>query len=165
MLVGLMSDTHDAIPLVQAAVRELNRRKVALVLHAGDFVAPFVIRELQKLDAPFLGVFGNNDGDHELLKKRVAEKKDCVIRDTFATTSLDGATMAVLHGNEGELLDALVRGEIFDLVLHGHTHQKEIIRRGKTLLVNPGEVCGYLTGDPTMAVFDTETREAELVDL
>ncbi|MEM1767624.1 MAG: YfcE family phosphodiesterase, partial [Candidatus Bathyarchaeia archaeon] len=66
MLIGLMSDTHDNLPMVEKAVSLLNDRKVELVLHAGDYVAPFVIPKLRELKAKVIGVFGNNDGDKEL---------------------------------------------------------------------------------------------------
>jgi len=33
------------------------------------------------------------------------------------------------------------------------------------LVVNPGEVCGYLSGKSTIALFDTVKREVRLVDL
>ncbi len=42
MLIGVVSDTHDNLPLVEKAVKRLNEEKVNLVLHAGDYVAPFV---------------------------------------------------------------------------------------------------------------------------
>jgi hypothetical protein len=124
-----------------------------------------VVRELQNLKAPLLGVFGNNDGDHELLKKRVKEKEGWEIRGTFATILLDQVHAAVLHGHEPDLLEALLVGNAFDLVVYGHSHQKEMVQRGRALVVNPGETCGYLTGIPTIAVFDTETRKAEMVEL
>jgi len=31
--------------------------------------------------------------------------------------------------------------------------------------VNPGEVCGYLSGKSTIALFDTDRREAEIIEL
>jgi predicted phosphodiesterase len=31
--------------------------------------------------------------------------------------------------------------------------------------VNPGEVCGYLTGKSTIALLDTDRREAEIIEL
>ncbi|RLI45996.1 YfcE family phosphodiesterase, partial [Candidatus Bathyarchaeota archaeon] len=42
MLIGIMADTHDRLPLLDKAVKRLNEEKVKLVLHAGDYVAPFV---------------------------------------------------------------------------------------------------------------------------
>ena len=36
MLVGVMSDTHNHLPLIDKAVKKLDE-KVELVLHAGDY--------------------------------------------------------------------------------------------------------------------------------
>ena len=83
MLVGLISDTHDRLPMVEKAVKRLNEEKVKLVLHAGDYVAPFVIPKFKDLKARLIGVFGNNDGDHELLKKGFSEHKGLEMRGNF----------------------------------------------------------------------------------
>jgi putative phosphoesterase len=165
MLVGLISDTHDNLPLVEKAVRKLNEEKVELVLHAGDYVAPFVIPKFKDLQAKLIGVFGNNDGDHELLRKRFSENKSLEIRGSFAVIKVDSLKIALLHGNEEELLKALIDSESFDVIVHGHMHRAEIYRKGKTLIVNPGEVCGYLSGKSTIGLLDTVKREVKIVEL
>ena len=166
MLVGLMADTHDRLPLVEKAVKALNEHGVELVLHAGDFIAPFVIPRLAKLEAKLVGVFGNNDGDKPLLLKRAAETGGKVeIKGLFAEVQAGGLKIALTHGHEGELLRSLMACGAFDVVVHGHTHQAGVKREGKTLVVNPGEVCGYLYGRPTVAVLDTEKLEVEFLEL
>jgi hypothetical protein len=165
MLVGLIADTHDRLPMVEKAVKRLNEENVGLVLHAGDYVAPFVIPKFKDLKARLIGVFGNNDGDHELLKRRFSECKGLEMRGNFAEMTIDGLRVALLHGHEEELLKALVEGESFDVVVHGHTHRVEVYKKGRTLVVNPGEVCGYLSGKSTIALFDTVKREVRLVNL
>jgi len=40
-----------------------------------------------------------------------------------------------------------------------------IERKGKTLTVNPGELCGYLTGKATIALLDTIRDEATIIDI
>ena len=35
----------------------------------------------------------------------------------------------------------------------------------KTLVINPGEACGYLTGKSTIAIIDLEKMEAEIITL
>jgi putative phosphoesterase len=165
VLIGLMADTHDNLPMVDKAVQRFNEENVGLVLHAGDYVAPFVIPRLKALKARFIGVFGNNDGDHEFLKKRFSENENLEMRENFADIAVDGIRIALLHGNDHELLKALVDGGTFDVVVHGHVHNAEAYRKGKTLVVNPGEVCGYLTGRSTVALFDTVKREAKIVEL
>ncbi len=165
MLIGLIADTHDNLPLVDMAVRRLNEEGVDMVLHAGDYVAPFVIPRLSGLSAPLIGVFGNNDGDRGLLRMRFAEHERLDLRGTFAAITVDDVAIGLLHGDERELLDALIGQEAFDVVVHGHTHRAEVSLNGRTLVINPGEVCGYLTGTPTAALLDTATRETKMLYL
>ncbi len=165
MLIGLIADTHDNLPLVDKAVKKLNEMNVGLVLHAGDYVAPFVIPKLKELKAKLIGVFGNNDGDHELLNKRFNEYEGLEMRRNFAEIFVGGLRIALLHGDEGELLEALINSESFDVVVHGHTHKAEVYQKGKTLIVNPGEVCGYLSGKSTIALLDTDRREAKIIEV
>ena len=165
MLIGLISDTHDNLPMVEKAVKRLNEAKVELVLHAGDYVAPFVIAKFKPLNCRLIGVFGNNDGDHEFLRKRFSETTNCEVRGRFAEIDVDGFIIALLHGDETELLNALINHGNFDAVVHGHSHANVSQKNGKTLVVNPGEVCGYLTGKPTIALMDTERCEAKIIDL
>jgi putative phosphoesterase len=165
VLVGLVSDTHDRLPMVEKAVKRLNEENVGLVLHAGDYVAPFVVPKFKDLRAKLIGVFGNNDGDRELLKRRFSECKGLEIRGDFARIVADGARIALLHGDDEELLRVLVESGSFDVVVHGHVHKAEVCWKGKTLVVNPGEVCGYLSGKSTIALFDTVNREAKIVEL
>jgi hypothetical protein len=165
MLIGAISDTHDNLPQVEKAVKYLNDQKVGLVLHAGDYVAGFVIPKFKQLNCKLIGVFGNNDGDHELLKKRFSETTNCTIHERFAQVEVEGYRIALLHGTETELLDAIINSGYFDAVIHGHSHYKSIEKKGKTLAINPGEVCGYLTGKSTVALLDTAKHEAKIIEL
>jgi putative phosphoesterase len=165
MLIGAISDSHDNLPQIEKAVQALNNQKVGLVLHAGDYVAGFVIPKFKALNCKLIGVFGNNDGDHELLKKRFSETTNCTIHDRFTTVTIEGYRVALLHGHETELLNAIIDSESFDAVIHGHSHNMGIERKGKTLSINPGELCGYLTGKPTLAILDTDKNEAKIIEL
>jgi len=171
MLVGIMSDTHDHLPLVDKAVKKLIDEKVELVLHAGDYVSPFVIPHFKPFKGRFIGVFGNNDGDHEFLKRRFAEF-GLEIRGEFAEVKIEGLRIALLHGGEpggppgaSELLKSLVDSECYDAIVHGHVHEAKTYRKGKTLIINPGEVCGYLTQKPSIAVLNTATLDVKAIPL
>jgi putative phosphoesterase len=150
--------------MVEKTIKKLNDEGVGLVLHAGDYVAPFVIPKFKELKAKLIGVFGNNDGDRELLKKRFNEN-NFDLRGNFAEVIVDNLRIALLHGSEEELLKALINSESFNIIVHGHTHKAEVYRKGKTLIINPGEVCGYLTGKSTVAILDTKSREAKIIQL
>jgi len=165
MLIGAISDTHDNLPKIEKAVKYLNDQNVGLVLHAGDYVAGFVVPKLAQLNCKLIGVFGNNDGDHELLKKRFSETTNCTIQGQFAQIEANDYRIAVLHGTEIELLNAVMDSGYFNAVIHGHSHNKSIEKKGKTLIINPGELCGYLTGKPTLALLDTIKQEAKIIEI
>lgn len=165
MIIGVVSDSHDNLPLIEKAVEILNEQKVGLVLHAGDYVSPFTIAKFKKLNCQLIGVFGNNDGDHEFLKRRFNDTTNCTIHDRFTQVTIDGYRIALLHGDETELLDVLIDSGYFNAVIHGHSHRCRIECRGKTLAINPGELCGYLTGRASLALLDTIKQDARIVKL
>ena len=164
MIVGLLSDTHDRLPLIDEAVKKLNQMNVELVLHAGDYIAPFVASSFKQLKAPLIGVFGNNDGDRELLKKKFAEF-GADIRGRFAFVVVDGLRIALLHGDNTELMRSLLELESHDVLVCGHTHVPKTYRKGRTLVINPGEACGILSGKPTISVLDTETLDVKTIQI
>lgn len=164
MIIGILSDTHDRLPLIDKAVQKLNELNVELVLHAGDYISPFVESSLKHLKAPLIGVFGNNDGDRALLKKKFAEF-GADIRGRFAFVVVDGLRIALLHGDDKELMRSLLELESYDVIVYGHTHTPKTYRKGQTLVINPGEACGILTGKPTIAILDTESLEAKTIQL
>ncbi len=165
MIIGLISDTHDNLPLVEKAVKLLNEENVSLVLHAGDYTSPFTIAKFKALNCKLIGVFGNNDGDHELLKKRFAETTNCEARGRFAEIDAEDFKIALHHGEETELQNSLVNCGGFDCIVSGHTHIAVNKAKGKTLVVCPGELCGYLYGKPTLALLNTVRRKARIVKL
>jgi len=164
MIVGIIADTHDRLPLLDKAVKRLNEEKVELVLHAGDYVAPFVVPHFKPLKAHLIGVFGNNDGDKELLKKRFTEL-GAEIRGKFAEVMVDGLRIALLHGDETELLLSLIDVGSYDVIVHGHTHEAKTYKKGKTLVINPGEACGYLSEKPSIAILNTKPLDAKTIHL
>jgi len=164
MIIGIMADTHDRLPFVDKAVKMLNEQKAELVLHAGDYIAPFVIPRFRPLKAKFIGVFGNNDGERKGLKQKFKEI-NAEIHGTFAEVTVDGLRITLLHGSKEELLRSLIDAESRDMIIHGHTHEAKTYRKGKTLVINPGEVCGYLTERSTIALLDSQTKEARIIEL
>jgi putative phosphoesterase len=164
MILGLMADTHDRLPFLDKAVARLNKAKVELVLHAGDFVAPFIIKHLKPLKADLVGVFGNNDGEREGLKRKFAGL-GYELRGRFAEMKADGLRIALLHGDQEELLKSLINSESHDVIVYGHTHETKKYRKGKTLIINPGEACGYLTGKATIALLNTQSLDTEILTL
>ena len=114
----------------------LNEMNVELVFHAGDYLSPFVASHFKPLKARLIGVFGNNNGDRTLLKKKFAEL-GVDIRGRFAFVVVDGLRIALLHGDETELMRSLLELESHDVLVSGHTHVPKTYRKGRTLVINP----------------------------
>jgi putative phosphoesterase len=58
-------------------------------------------------------------------------------------------------------VDAVAAAGEHDLVVYGHTHEREERAVGRTRIVNPGEVCGWLGGVPSFATYETGSGEVE----
>jgi len=61
MKIGILSDTHDYLPNIRKAIEVFNREKVDTIIHCGDFVSLFVIKEFKNFNR-ILTTYGNNDG-------------------------------------------------------------------------------------------------------
>lgn len=159
MLIGLISDTHDNMPLIERAVTIFNERKVQHVIHAGDFCSPFVFRKLKHLSCEFTGIYGNNDGEKILLQK-LSNSRIFTQPHIF---ELAGKKIVVIH--EHHVADALAASGHYDLIVYGHTHEAVVKTVGKTLVINPGETSGWLYGTHTIAIADLERMTADIVPL
>ena len=159
MLIGIMSDTHDNLVLTQKAIDLFNTNKVEHVIHAGDYTSPFTLKLFSTLRCPFSGVFGNNDGDKLLLLERANGN----IHNQPYLFSLNQKKILVMH--EHHIIDALADSGHFDLIVYGHTHEADIRKVNKTLVVNPGEVGTWLYGKSTVALADLNAMTAEAVEL
>ena len=164
MIIGIISDTHDRLPFIDRAVEKMNSEKAELILHAGDYCAPFAAFRFKPLKARMIGVFGNNDAERDLLRRNFNEI-GVEIRGRFAEIHVDGLKIALLHGEETELLNSLLNTESYDVVIYGHTHQPEIKRKNGILAINPGEACGYLSGKATIGLLDTSTMNVNIITI
>lgn len=162
MLIGILADSHDCLPRIKDAIDRLNSEPIELVLHAGDYSAPFVTAYYKRLKSRMIGVLGNNDAEKVKLRDRFAEAGH-EIRGEFADIKAGNFRIALTHGDEDDLLRSLTSCGGYDVVVHGHTHEAKITEEGRTLVINPGEICGYLTGKSTFAVLDTSEKKARLV--
>jgi len=154
--VGVISDTHDNLNAVRAAVALFRKLRPELVVHCGDFVAQFTLAEFRAMGLPLRGVFGNCDGDRPALKQRADEAGFSLVAgmDRF---EFGGRRFTVSHEPVAPPPDC-------DWYLHGHTHRLRH-EPGRPAIVNPGEASGWLFGRSTVALLDTDSGEVEFLDL
>lgn len=160
MKIGILSDTHDNLPRIRQAVDRFNQLGVEFVIHCGDFIAPFSLKPLQNLNCDYVGVYGNNDGEKMGLQSSSSGR----IRVEPATIELAGRKISFFHYIE-IFFNLAADSQAFDLICYGHTHQARVERRGKSLIVNPGECGGWLYGTSTIALVDFNLMKAEIIKL
>lgn len=154
-----MSDTHDNLDNLQRAVKLFNGAGVSKVYHAGDFTSGFTFRVLKDLKAEFMGIFGNNDGDVLMLEKFSQGR----IRKQPYEFTIEGKKAVMVH--EHFLIKPLKESGIYDVIIYGHTHKALVETHGHSLVINPGETCGWLHGKATVALLDTGNFQATIIDL
>ena len=128
----LLADTHVPKRARALPPQVWNAVDAAdLVIHAGDWVDPLLLDELQRRSSALVGVWGNNDGDE--LRRRLPE---------VARTTVDGIRIAVVHetgpaaGRESRC-DAAYPDT--DLLVFGHSHIPwDSVTPGGLRLLNPG---------------------------
>jgi putative phosphoesterase len=159
-MVGIIADTHDNRRAIAKAVELLNQRGAGMIFHAGDFISPFTADDFSKLKSKMMMVFGNNDGEriglyHTFSKLGTIGKgpKKC---------EFHGKRFLLMH--EPACIDELSTGHQADVIIYGHTHEIDI-RKGETLIINPGEAGGWVTGRATVALLDLTTMDVEIEEI
>jgi putative phosphoesterase len=161
ILIGIMADSHDNLESIEKAVKVFDQESVDLVVHAGDLISPFTAKIFRKLNSQFLAVFGNNDGERHGL--RMAYKNLCYLED-FREFKSGDKLMAIIHGSNQNIVEAISSCGKYDVLVRGHTHKVEIIG-GETLIINPGETCGYLSGNQTVVIFDSNDLNYQVIHI
>jgi putative phosphoesterase len=158
--IGIMADSHDNKLGVLAATRLFRDRQIQLLLHAGDYIAPFTAGWMSDIGVPMIGVFGNNDGEKFGLQAKFADLGP--IHRAPYPFEHEGKRFLMLH--EPDAIDALADSGHYDVIIYGHTHEIDV-RHGKTVVINPGETGGWTTGRSTVALLDLDNVDVEIVEL
>lgn len=157
MRIGVVSDTHNQLRNVRRIVELFNTARVDRVVHTGDITQARTLEAFEGLEAPLVGVYGNNDVERDAL---AAAARSAGIRLEEPPLSVAWAERRLLIVHDPHFL-AAEQVASHDVVLHGHVHRPVHERRGGTLLFNPGECAGHLTGHNTVGVLSLESLEVE----
>ncbi|WP_029116250.1 metallophosphoesterase [Mycobacterium sp. URHB0044] len=159
MRLLLVADTHvpkRARDMPAVVWDEVAR--VDVVLHAGDWVVPSLLDELEARAKRLVACWGNNDGDE--LRRRLPERAD---------VTLGGLRFTVVHetgasGGRDERMARLYPDT--DVLVFGHSHIPwDATARSGLRLLNPGSptdrrrqpFCTYMTATVSDGVLDEVT--------
>jgi len=131
MRILVISDTHGDIEKAQNVIKK--SRGIDLLIHLGDY-----FRDAQKLsnifpDMPIEYVYGNSDF---MIENVQAEK----------LLECEGKTIFITHGHrysvkwDYEKLYRKAEETRADIILFGHTHVADIVKKDTLYLINPGSI-------------------------
>ena len=162
MKIGLMADSHDRIPAIAELLRLMREAGATMVLHAGDYVSPLALKPFEDLHMTLAGVFGKNDGDHQSLLSRAGAGFGLEIFEAPHSFEVSGHQIMLTH----DLADVQKRSvSSHSVIVHGFTHQQTMKTQGDSLIVCPGESCGWMYGTPSAALLDLDTKKVEFLSL
>lgn len=163
MQIAVMSDSHDNIWKLRKALGIIKSKNCAHIIHCGDFVAPFMFKELAAAGIPVHCVFGNNDGDKHLLTRFAIESNGLItLNSIIGELDADGFKIGFTH--EWPVAQGLASTGKYKLVCFGHSHQYALKYIGATILLNPGDIMGK-DDDPGFCIIDTITQDTQRISI
>lgn len=176
MKIGVLSDTHDYLPGIMKAHDVFVKQEVEMICHLGDWNAPYTIQFFDQIFAdfrvPVYAVPGNNEGEWRGIDRKVLKIKNVIKYPEYGLThilDIGSLKVALFHGHDDELLQAMIDSQRYDVILTGHTHEvrNEIVT--KTLILNPGSVTPAagpkILPHGTIAILTLPEKNVEIVPL
>ena len=153
MKIAVLSDSHDRLDHLAAALAAVAAEGAERLFFLGDFCAPFSLNALASgFAGPIDAVFGNNDGDQFLLCRVAAKHPHVTLHGHFAELEIDGRRAALHH--YPDVARHLAAADAFDAVFSGHDHRLALQQCGRTLWANPGEIMGRF-GTVSFGIWET----------
>jgi putative phosphoesterase len=159
MKIAIMSDSHDNWLKLEEGIDVANTQQCTMLLFAGDLISPPGIAILEKFKGNINFVWGNNEGEKVGISRKMDSLPNITMCGDIFDEEIEGIKVFMNHYPKIVELAALT-GK-YDLCIHGHTHIYRHETFGNTLLINPGEIQGYKTGESSFVTFDTQTRELQ----
>ena len=139
--LAILSDTHDQVANLSAAIDYCNTIEVNVVAHCGDLISPFMLKQLTRFNGDVHLIYGNNIGDQRLIADRCGrEFPNINHHGIFGKFTIDTYTIAMVHYPDQAL--ELASQSIYDIVCCGHSHVSMIKHCEHSLLINPGALLG-----------------------
>ena len=162
MKIGIISDTHDDLYNLETALDILRAEGVMTILHCGDVCGPEMVRSLEGFDV----WIAQGNMDRQLgLAQAVEGTLGHGRLAWFQRPSLDGYALAMIHGDNEEVLANLIHSGQHRYILYGHTHRRSDRTVGRTRAINPGALGGRRWQTRSFCILDMATGEARFVEI
>ena len=161
MKIGILADIHDNVDNLRHAITLLNSQHCRVVLIAGDFVSPLVVPSLRKLKGEVIACFGDNDGNQTGIAAgmRIVGTLGYA---PFCYRTEDDTRILISH-QLNEIRECIGEAQV---IVFAHTHRSSVATdHAGRLFINPGEVGGWMFRKPSVAVLETKSMQAKIINL
>lgn len=163
MKIAILSDIHDQLENFDKALKYIKEQGISRILFLGDFCSPFPVgKVLVNYDFEIDSVWGNTEDKFTTTKLSLTKFNNFRIHGEFADLEIENVKIFMNH--YPEIGEEVASNGKYDLVCHGHTHQKKEEKVGKTILLNPGEIAGFKE-DAGFVIFETSDKTIEFIKL
>jgi len=163
MQIGILSDTHNNIENLQAALQIFRKNNLFTIFHCGDMTRVEVVPLLDGFRVIYL--VGNSDVLWGEIRRSLLELNPESYGDLIFTGEIDGVKIAAAHGHLDGVIEGLVRSGEYDFVFCGHSHRHNEVYVGKTRLINPGALGGLKVEPRSICQLDLDSGLAKFVTL
>lgn len=148
MKIGVVSDTHRNVKLLEGVVSWMTRQRIAVLYHLGDDyddVSGLADHFSELVQVP--GIYNERYRNGQLPAKLFEE--------------VLGITIMLVHCVEKDVTDEDISRS--DIILYGHTHRAELRIDDGTLFFNPGHLKGAMDKNmpPSFGVLEIKDRDLE----
>ncbi len=163
MLIGILSDSHDQIANLHAAIEYCNDKSISQIIHCGDLISPFMLKQLARFHGEVHIIYGNNVGDLHLISQLCATRfTNITHHGPMGIITVENRSICFHH--YPEVARGIAATQEYDVVCCGHNHVYSNEQIGSTLLVNPGDLLGKDIR-PCFSILDTDTLGIEKVEV
>lgn len=160
-LLAILSDTHDQIARLNAAVGYANEACADVMVHCGDLISAFMLDRLAAFLGPVHLIYGNNTGDtHIIIPRCFTRFPEITHHGVIGSFCEDGVAVGITHFPEEA--HKLAENGLYDIVCYGHTHQFTVETIGRTVLINPGSMLGE-NDDAGFVLYDTTKKTIQRI--
>lgn len=165
MKIAVISDIHDNAHNLVMALEQIKEYKVEEIVFLWDFCGAAIAGILCSAPVKVKAIWWNNDWDKSLITKfSLKEWSNLEIWfDIFDKIEIDWKRIFLSH--YPMIAKPIAKSWDFDAVFYGHNHLKHKDMIWSCLLLNPGEVWAYKTWAASFAIYNTDTNDAEIVDI
>ncbi len=164
MKVAIFSDTHDSVGNIDRAIAlAIKEGAGQCLLHCGDICTPETLAYISGLwrgEAHYC--LGNMDSGNFTPKENTLKNGVHLHGEEASEVKIGGRSVVFQHYPDVAL--KLADSGLYDAVFYGHTHRRHSEYIGRTLLANPGNICGVIES-PSFAVYETEDNSLKHFDI